>query len=187
MARTKAKFQTPLRVTTDKLIFNRAVRFIQKDVKRYAVQYLDKLLVKKRQATGQPMPEKAESTKRAYRKHGWNTENFLVRTGRSSVVQSRRVKNGIRLTPTDPKIIGYHDTGGFQRTELGISTSQAVPRKQAKPSERPGRAEKRVTWFRLNFGTRMQILKMINADIARSLGNRGISAPSITSAGLGFK
>lgn len=85
-----------------------AVIMLRQKVAPDVVIYQTGLLLDKKQTTGKPMPEKAESTKRAYRRKGYDTEHFFVRTGNSSQIHLKNITNGARLHLQNPKIIGYN-------------------------------------------------------------------------------
>ena len=40
---------------------------------------------------GKPFPKKAKATIEAYKKHGWNTTDYLIRTGNSTVLNINRL------------------------------------------------------------------------------------------------
>lgn len=88
---------------------DRALKDAAREVEMIVIRYLHTLLMEKRQADGYPMPDKADSTKKAYKKLGWDTEHYLVATGVSTQVFSDDSKPGrIRFRPRNPKILSYH-------------------------------------------------------------------------------
>lgn len=64
------------------------------------------------QPDGSPFPDKAESTKRAYRRRGWDTERFLVRTGKSvrltHEVYTRAGTTTLEIRPMGWETLSYH-------------------------------------------------------------------------------
>ena len=67
--------------------------------------YLDENLNKQVTATNKPLPTKADSTKRAYAKRGWNQEKWFVRTGKSSKLVVKNIKNGVCVSPRGVNIL----------------------------------------------------------------------------------
>jgi hypothetical protein len=57
---------------------------------------------------GQKKPETIKAYERA--KQGWNTKNYLVRTGAATTLRSKNSRKGTRLTikPEGMKILSYH-------------------------------------------------------------------------------
>lgn len=167
MAKVRVTKKLNLFQAADRQLYRVAVKYIQTDINPFAVKYLRNLLLKKKQASGKSMPEKAASTIKQYKKKGWDTKRFLIRKNESAQVVTQKIKAGVRLKPANQRIIGYHDESGFKRKELAISTSKGIPRKQAKSSARQKVPIKRVSWFRLNFGIRMAIIRKLNDRLAR--------------------
>jgi len=62
-------------------------------------EYLDDMIDLQRDASGKPLPTKADSTKRAYAREGWNTEDWLVRTGKASQWKVKKTRKVIKVTP----------------------------------------------------------------------------------------
>ena len=73
-------------------------------------------LATNKQADGTPRPasppagKKYPATIRQYKRHGWDTEHYLVRTGKSTKLKSRMRDRGMTLeiVPANPEILGYH-------------------------------------------------------------------------------
>ena len=137
MATAKRPQLTGLREWSDGF-YKRTIRVIQLELAPEAKRSLDRLLLENRQANTKPMPEKLEATKKAYKRKGYNTENFLVRTGASTRILIKRVKTGATLRPAKPEILQYHD----------VNAGGSFP-------------TQRVDWFRLNFGTRQKLLRLL--------------------------
>lgn len=94
--------------TVNSSIKQKAVQSIRTNVKPMVVRYLNDMLSTQVNAEGNRFPEKKESTKKQYRYKGWNEDQWLIRTGESTVVKARNIQSGISLRPEDPnKILQY--------------------------------------------------------------------------------
>lgn len=81
------------------------VNSIQTACKQLVDVYLKNILSAQVDADGQRFPEKKESTKKQYRYKGWNTEQWLIRTGESTKVVYRNIPNGFEARPEDQEDI----------------------------------------------------------------------------------
>ena len=90
---------------TARVIQQKAVRSIQYNCQPLVDQYLKNILASQVDANGQRFPEKKESTKKQYRYKGWNTEQWLIRTGEATKVNYRNIPEGFKATPADPEDI----------------------------------------------------------------------------------
>lgn len=88
--------------STARIIQQKAVRSIQSNCKTIVDTYLKNILATQVDANGNRFPEKKESTKKQYRRNGWDTEHWLVRTGAATKVNYRNLPNGFKATPADP-------------------------------------------------------------------------------------
>lgn len=77
------------------------VSVIQKEGETIILNQLDNQLTSQVDADKKKLPEKKASTKKQYRYKGWNTEQWLVRTGKSTQLKSKKIKDGIRVYPVD--------------------------------------------------------------------------------------
>lgn len=81
-------------------------------VKKFIMNDLNQRLHAQEQPNGQSFPKKAESTKKAYRRMGWNTEKFLIRTGESvrlTAAYNRRAgTQELVITPIGHDVLSYH-------------------------------------------------------------------------------
>jgi len=94
----------------NRTIQQKVVRSIQYNCRPLVDKYLKEILATQVDATGNRFPEKKESTKKQYRYKGWNTEQWLIRTGAATKVNYRNVPEGFRATPADPEdILQYVD------------------------------------------------------------------------------
>lgn len=96
-------FDRAVKVVTESV--DRAMRTTVKD---YVIKHAQFRLKMQRDKTGEQMPEKAESTKRQYRRKGWNTEDFLVRTGKSTVMDYEWLNHVLTVYPRGQTILGYN-------------------------------------------------------------------------------
>lgn len=78
---------------------------IKNDIPFIITEYLKNQLDTQIDASGKKMPEKKESTKKYYKKYGWNTEKFLIRTGESTKLTTKNISNGIEIEPKNPDIL----------------------------------------------------------------------------------
>lgn len=86
------------------------------EIDRIIQRHLYKQLYDSKNEDGTPRPQSAPkgkkkpSTIRAYTKEGWNTENYLVRTGASTTLTGKNYRKGLRLSikPEGMKILSYH-------------------------------------------------------------------------------
>ena len=112
-----------------KLIKAAVKESLDKDVAPFIQKYLHALLESNRDASGKQRPStkpagrKKESTIRQYKRKGWNTETYLVRTGESIKLKHKIGKGGTRLT-VEPasskgrKILSYHIPKSAHRGEI---------------------------------------------------------------------
>jgi len=63
------------------------------------------MLVTQLDANGTRFPSKKDSTRKIYRAHGWNENQWLIRTGQATVVRYTNTPKGFRAEPTDPEDI----------------------------------------------------------------------------------
>lgn len=93
-------------------IENAIVKAMRGPVKDFVIQDAKNTLNAQIQPGGEPFPTKAESTKKQYRRHGWNTEKFLVRTGKSTKLQHVINKRGnfieLVVTPVGHEILSFN-------------------------------------------------------------------------------
>lgn len=61
-----------------------------------------------RKANGSEQPKKKDSTKTAYAKDGYDTENWLIRSGDSTKLKWKIGKYSITVQPKGQEILGYH-------------------------------------------------------------------------------
>ena len=87
---------------------DKAVSKAVKNVLPTIMELLKANVKSNRKADGTPQPKKKASTKAQYKKHGWDTENWLVRTGKSTKLKKRKQGNGWVVEPTDKTILKYH-------------------------------------------------------------------------------
>ena len=86
------------------------VNSIKKDCKPIVKRYLEGLIDKQRDAKGRVFPKKKDSTIKQYKKQGWNTTHWLVRTGESTKLVFKNLKDGLSIKPRDPEdILQYVD------------------------------------------------------------------------------
>lgn len=91
-------------------INSKIISTIQQEIAPMVVGYLRSLLSKQTDARGNRFPTKKESTKRQYKKQGWDTEHWLIRTNTAAQVVTQNISDGVRLIPADPeKILQYVD------------------------------------------------------------------------------
>lgn len=93
---------------TVRTINTKIVSTIQQDIAPMVVRYLRSLISKQVDARGNSFPEKKESTKKQYRKHGWNENLWLIRTDTAAQVVTQNIQDGVRLIPADPEKILQH-------------------------------------------------------------------------------
>lgn len=83
--------------------------FLHNTVGDYVKTYLKNKISTQVDSTGNRMPIKKDSTKQIYRKHGWDTEHWFVRTGASVVLQQKNLLNAVEIFPSDPEdVLSYH-------------------------------------------------------------------------------
>lgn len=85
-----------------------AIHTLQRDTGPKLAREFEAQIERKRQADGTPMPKKAESTKKQYRRKGWDTEHFLKRTGQSAKVKQQNTPSGVRLFAAGKDILQYN-------------------------------------------------------------------------------
>jgi len=87
-----------------------AVDAIQEQTQEFKNQ-LNSDLLNNQAADGTQAPSKKESTKKAYRPHGWDEEHWLVRTGNSTKFRMEKTTNGIqiRLPDWSDNPLKYHE------------------------------------------------------------------------------
>lgn len=120
-------------------------------VAAHVKSYLRQLLGANIQADGSPRPasppagQKYESTKKAYKRKGWDTEHYLVATGASTKLESRMIgKKTLEITPANPTILGYH-----------------IPENERYRGE--------MTWMELNQSEQDTVMGIIRERIKRAL------------------
>lgn len=69
-------------------------------------------------ADGEPMPRKAASTIAQYRRKGWDTKHFLIRTGASTKLKSRVSGGRLYVGPMDPDTLHYNTDESNGRNTL---------------------------------------------------------------------
>ena len=69
-------------------------------------------------ADGEPMPRKAASTIKQYRRKGWDTKHFLIRTGASAQMKSRVSGGSLFVGPQDPETLLYNTPDSRGRNTL---------------------------------------------------------------------
>lgn len=96
----------------DKAIHRALRKALAGRVKKFLMNDIRQRLDSQTQPDGSKFPKKAESTKRAYRAKGWNTEKFLVATGESSRLQANVDQEGstiqLMITPIGHEILSYN-------------------------------------------------------------------------------
>ena len=90
---------------TQRNINKTVVNTIKQDVRPIVKKYLEDLIDKKVDANKKRFPKKKASTVKQYKKHGWNTKNWLVRTGAATKLVFKNLKDGISVKPADPEDI----------------------------------------------------------------------------------
>jgi len=106
-----------------KYLQQKIVATIQTDIKKLVERDLERMLNQQVDAKGAALPHKAESTKRSYKYHGWNTEDWFIRTGESAKIKSKKIKNGISVYPADPmKVLAKY----VKRSEDWIALSPDI-------------------------------------------------------------
>ena len=88
--------------TVNSDVKNKVVNSIQINCRPLVDLYLKNILATQVDAGGQRFPEKKESTKRQYRYKGYNTEQWLIRTGQATQVKYRNIPSGFEARPEDP-------------------------------------------------------------------------------------
>ncbi len=78
------------------------ISIIQRDVAHLLVLYFRKMLQSRKDSKGNPFPKKKDSTKRQYKKKGWDTEHWLIRTNTAAQINVSNTQAGITLEPADP-------------------------------------------------------------------------------------
>lgn len=125
-------------------VIDKAVRkSLQGKVTAFVKANAERQLTWQRDKEGEPMPEKAESTKRQYRRKGWNTEKFLVRTGQSTKMVANWDGGDWVIYPQGQTRLGYHIT----------------------PDDGPARTR----WVQPTQALYDEINKIISEEIARAL------------------
>lgn len=84
---------------------DKAMRTTVKDYVIARAKFQLKMQIDKR---GEQMPDKAESTKRAYRRKGYDTENFLVASGKSTEMMYEWLNHVLTVYPRGQVILGYN-------------------------------------------------------------------------------
>lgn len=81
-------------------------------VKTFVMRDLNQRLNAQEQPDGSAFPKKAESTIKAYKSKGWNTEKFLVRTGESTRLSSTVNQRGstieLEIKPIGHEVLAFH-------------------------------------------------------------------------------
>lgn len=90
-------------------VIERAItRSLGNRVQKFIKSELENALESQTQVDGSPFPKKAESTKKAYRRKGWDTEHFLVATGKSSKLVHGQTGMRLRVYPRGYDIQEFH-------------------------------------------------------------------------------
>ncbi len=87
---------------TQRNINKTVIATIKQDVKPIVKKYLEDLIDKKVDANKKQFPKKKASTIKQYKKHGWNTKNWLKRSGEATKLVFKNLKNGLSVKPADP-------------------------------------------------------------------------------------
>jgi len=92
---------------------------IRTRIRGFLEQYATENIVAQTGADGKPFPRKADSTIEQYRRRGWNTEQFLIRTGQSVKLTFSQTATSVRMVPfgaTDAgdRILEFHDPSRVQ-------------------------------------------------------------------------
>lgn len=81
-------------------------------VKKFIMNDLNFTLKSQVQKDGKAFPKKAESTIKAYKAQGYNTKDFLVRTGESTRLQAQvdeyEGKIQLMITPIGHEVLSYN-------------------------------------------------------------------------------
>ena len=76
------------------------------------IDYIERTVVRNlnsnHDADGNMQPKKKESTKKSYKKSGYDTENWLKRSGDSTELVSKKNKSGVTVAPIGQEILSYH-------------------------------------------------------------------------------
>lgn len=91
-----------------KVIESAVDRAMRTTVKDYVIARAKFSLNLQRDKDGNPMPDKAESTKRAYRRKGYDTERFLVASGKSTEMMYEWYNHVLTVYPRGQKILSYN-------------------------------------------------------------------------------
>lgn len=115
-----AKLKNTQNVSRD--ISRKVIQSIQTNCKPLVDIYLKDILSTQVDAEGKRFPDKKESTKKQYRRNGWNEDQWLIRTGKATVVKYRNILNGLEARPTDPEdILGY-----VERSESWFTLNESI-------------------------------------------------------------
>ena len=81
-------------------------------VKKFIMNDLNFTLKSQTEKSGKKFPKKAESTIKAYKAQGYNTKDFLVRTGESTRLKAEvdeyEGKIQLMITPIGHEVLSYH-------------------------------------------------------------------------------
>lgn len=96
----------------ERAFFRAVERAMKGPVKDFLMRDANNAIEMQLQPDGKPFPKKAESTKKAYRRMGWDTERFLHRTGESRRLTSAFTKRAgvfeLTITPRGWETLSYH-------------------------------------------------------------------------------
>lgn len=81
------------------------INSLHDNCKRVIEEYLENQLLTQVNSEGERFPQKKESTKKSYLKKGYDTEHWLVRTGKSTRLVFKNTLKGFTVKPLDPNRI----------------------------------------------------------------------------------
>ena len=85
------------------------VETLRTDVAPKVKRWAEDDIRRRRQSSGEEMPRKAAATIRNYKYKGYNTKDFLYRTGGSTRVRFKNIRDGVRVYALDPwDALKYH-------------------------------------------------------------------------------
>lgn len=77
-------------------------------VSAYITREMKDRLYAQVQPDGDAFPDKKESTIKQYKRKGWDTEHFLIRTGKSTPLKTRVSGDTLEVYPVGHETLAYH-------------------------------------------------------------------------------
>jgi hypothetical protein len=101
--------KTTIKVVSDPKDAKEMFRLVERELQSSAPRVIESALLtqlkSQKNEDGTAFPTKAPGTIKQYQKHGWNTKDYLIRTGESTSLTSKNIKGGVVVEPTGQDLL----------------------------------------------------------------------------------